>query len=122
MKIIKSTLLGARCIRAQEPNVQLFQLRGVLNQHRDLLVSRILADLPGYIDFKFHQKPHRFELAIIWDHLAALRKRDVDMEYYQPLLKQVSRKDEIKLPNEYFFLEIDDTIRKHLSSQLSMAS
>jgi hypothetical protein len=122
MKIIKSTLLGSRCIRAQEPNVQLFQLRSVLNQHRDLLVGRILSDLPGYIDFKFHQKPPRYELAIIWDHLAALRNRDVDLEYYQPLLKQISRKDEIKLPNEYFFLEIDENIRRNLSSQLSMAS
>lgn len=122
MKIIKSSLLGARCIRANEPNVQLFQLRSVLNQHRDALVGRVLSDLPGYIDYKFHQKPARFELANIWDSLADLRKRDVDLEYYQPLLKLVSRKDEIKLPNDYFFLEIDETIRKNLSHQLNLAS
>lgn len=122
MKIIKSNLLGVRSIRAQEPNVQLFQLRNVFNQHRDILVGRVLSDLPGYIDFKFHQKPERFELAIIWEKVADLRKRDVDLEYYQPLLKQIMRKDEIKLANDYFFLEIDDTIRKHLSHQLDLAS
>ncbi|HCM76040.1 MAG TPA: hypothetical protein DIS90_06640 [Cytophagales bacterium] len=120
MKIIKSTLLGTRCIRAQEPSIQLFQLRNVFNQHRDALVARILSDLQGYIDFKFHQKPTRMELAEIWDNVAALRKKDVDLEYYQPLLKQVLKKDEVKLANDYFFLEIDENIRKHLHPQLEL--
>lgn len=122
MKIIKSNLVGSRCIRAQEPNIQLFQLRNVLNQHRDVLVGRVLSDLPGYIDFKFCQKPSRFDLAIIWENLSDLRKRDVDLEYYEPLLKLISKKDEIRLANDYFFLEIDEHIRQHLSPQLNLAS
>lgn len=121
MKIIKSTLLGACCIRAQEPNIQLFQLRNILNQHRDALVGRVLSDLQTYIDFKFQQKPSRAELANIWENIAALRQRDVDLEYYQPLLKQISKKDEVKLANDYFFLEIDENIRKHLNPQLAFA-
>jgi hypothetical protein len=121
MKIIKSSLLGSCCIRAQEPNIQLFQLRNVLNQHRDALVERVLTDLPTYIDFKFHQKPSRAELSAIWEQIAGLTNKDVDLEFYQPLLKQLSRKDEIKLANDYFFLEIDENIRKHLSPQLAFA-
>jgi hypothetical protein len=93
----------------------------VLNQHRDALVERVLTDLPTYIDFKFHQKPSRAELSAIWEQIAGLRNKDVDLEFYQPLLKQLSRKDEIKLANDYFFIEIDENILKHLSPQLAFA-
>jgi len=44
----------------------------------------------------------------------------VDLEYSQPLLKQVLKKDEVKLANDYFFLEIDENIRKHLHPQLEL--
>lgn len=122
MKVIKSGLIGARVVKAKEPNIQLFQIRVVLNQHRDALVNRILSDLSTYIDFKFHLQPARNELIALAEKIAGLKSRDVDLEYYQPMLKELKRKDEIKIKNDYFFLEIDDTIRLNLSSQLNVAA
>ncbi|MFM9837571.1 MAG: hypothetical protein ACKVOQ_04860 [Cyclobacteriaceae bacterium] len=122
MKVIKSGLIGARIVKAKEPNIQLFQIRVVLNQHRDALVNRILSDLSTYIDFKFHLQPARNELIVLAEKIARLKNHDVDLEYYQPMLKELKRKDEIKIKNDYFFLEIDETIRINLNPQLDFAA
>jgi hypothetical protein len=122
MKIIKSGLIGARVVKAKEPSIQLFQIRAVLNQHRDALVNRILSDLSTYIDFKFHLHLARTELIGLAEKIASLKNRDVDLEYYQPMLKELRRKDEIKIKNDYFFLEIDENIRENLNPQLNFAA
>ncbi len=122
MKIIKSSFLGARCVRAHDPNIQLFQIRSILNMHRDALVDRILTDLPTYIEYKFHYRASRQEMAVIFDGLRQLKLRDIDLEYYSPILKSLKRKDELKLGNEYFFLELDEYIRSKLSHQLNFAA
>jgi hypothetical protein len=122
MKIIKSRLIGTRCIKAKDPNVQLFQVRMLLNQHRDALVDRILSDLSTYIDFKFKLQPTRNNLVLIFEKLSAFKAKDVDIEFYEPLLKQLQRKDEVVLSNEYFFLEIDEQIRLNLNRQLNFAA
>jgi hypothetical protein len=122
MKIIKFGLIGARVVKAQEPNVQLFQIRVVFNQHRDALVNRILSDLSTYLDFKFHLQPARMELIALAEKIAGLKNRDVDLDYYKPMLKELKRKDEIKIKNDYFFLEIDENIRMSLSPQLNFAA
>ena len=122
MKILKSRLIGTRCIKAKDANIQLFQIRMVLNQHRDALVDRILTDLPTYIDFKFKTQPSRSNLVLIFERLSAFKTKDVDLEFYEPLLKQLNRKDEISLSNDYFFLEIDEQIRMNLNPQLNFAA
>ncbi len=122
MRVIKSTLIGARLVRASEPNIQLFQIRNVLDQHRDALVDRILADLPTYIDFRFHQQPNRKDLALIFDRLLAFKRRSVDIDFYQPLIKEIMKKEETKLKNDCFFLEIDEQIKLNLNPQLHFAA
>jgi hypothetical protein len=122
MKVIKSRLIGSRLIRAKELNIQLFQIRGVFNLHRDALVDRILTDLATYIDFKFHAAPSRQDLAQIFERLLAFKKRDVNMEFYEPLVRQFQRKDELQLTNDCFFLEIDELIRLNLNPQLNFAA
>lgn len=122
MKILKSRLVGNRCIKAKDPNIQLFQVRMVLNQHRNALVDRILTDLPTYVDFKFKMQPSRADLMTIYQKLFEWKTRDVDMEYYESLIKIISRKDEVTLSNDYFFMEIDDLIRTNLNPQLNFAA
>ncbi|MCA6381416.1 MAG: hypothetical protein IM606_01350 [Cytophagales bacterium] len=122
MKIIKSRLIGARVVRAREANIQLFQIRAIFNQHRDALVNRILTDLGTYMEFKFSVQPSRNELIEIAQKIDQLKSKDVDLEYYQPLLKELKRKDEIKIKNEYFFLEIDESIRMNLTTHLHFAA
>jgi hypothetical protein len=122
MKIIKSGLIGARVVRVREANIQLFQIRAIFNQHRDALVNRILTDLGTYMEFKFRVQPSRNELIEIAQKIDQLKSKDVDLEYYQPLLKELKRKDEIKIKNDYFFLEIDESIRMNLTTQLHFAA
>jgi hypothetical protein len=122
MKILKSRLIGMRCIKAKDPNIQLFQIRMLLNQHRNALVERILMDLATYVDFKFKSQPTRSNLITIFEKLVELKTKDVDLEYYTPVIKQLKRKDEISLTNDCFFMEIDDQIRMHLSSPLHFAA
>lgn len=122
MKILKSRLIGNRGVKAKDPNIQLFQFRIIFNQHRDALLDRILADLNTYVDFKFKTQPSRSNLIIIFEKLAILKGKDVDLEYYEPLLKQLKRKDEVILTNDCFFMEIDDQIRMHLTPQLNFAA
>ena len=122
MKIIKSRLIGTRCIKAKDPNIQLFQIRMLLNQHRDALVDRILTDLSTYIDFKFKTQPARSDLIVLFERLSAFKTKDVDLEFYEPILKQLNRKDEIILTNDYFFMEIDEQIRLNLNPQLEFAA
>jgi hypothetical protein len=122
MKILKSRLIGTRCIKAKDPNIQLFQIRMLLNQHRDALVDRILTDLATYIDFKFKTQPSRNNLQLLYERLAAFKTKDVDLEFYEPLLKQLHRKDEIIMTNDCFFLEIDEQIRMNLNPQLNFAA
>jgi hypothetical protein len=122
MKILRSRLIGTRCIKAKDVNIQLFQVRMVLNQHRDALVDRILTDLATYIDFKFKTQPSRSNLLVIYERLTAFKSKDVDLEFYQPVLKQLQRKDEIALSNDCFFLEIDEQIRLNLNPQLNFAA
>lgn len=122
MKVLKSTLVGLRCIKAKEPNIQLFQIRGVLNLHRDALVDRVLSDLSTYINYKFNQQPSRTDMGLIFERLLDFKKRDIDLEYYEPLMKEIQHRPEVKLKNDCFFLEIDDLIRLNLNPQLNFAA
>jgi hypothetical protein len=114
MKTILSSLIGTRNIVASDPNVQLFQVREVLNQHRDTLINRLLIDVPTYIDFKFKTKPSRNEVSEITDTLVNLKRTNVDLDRFHPLVKKIQRRNRYKLTNELFFSEIDELIRRKI--------
>lgn len=122
MKIIRSSFLGARVVRAQDPNIQFFQIRSIFNLHRDALIDRVLSDLPTYIEYKFGRISSRQELLHIGEGLLELKQHDIDVDFYAPVFKMLKRRDEIKLNNEYFFLELDEKIRARLSRQLHFAA
>lgn len=122
MKIIKSRLLGTRLVRARDLNIQIFQIRSVLSEHRSALLDRILSDLTTYVDYKFHQTLRRPDLTELGQKLLTLKTRDVEMEFYEPILKHLQKKDEITLTNDCFFLEIDELIRVNLNPQLHFAA
>lgn len=122
MKIIKSRLLGTRLVRARDLNIQIFQIRSVLSEHRGALLDRILSDLATYVDYKFHQTLRRADLVDLAQKLLLLKSRDVEMEFYEPIVKHLQKKDEITLTNDCFFLEIDELIRVNLNPQLHFAA
>jgi hypothetical protein len=122
MKIIKSRLLGTRLVRARDLNIQVFQIRSILSEHRAALLDRILSDLATYVDYKFQQNLRRADVLELAQKLVHLKGRDVEMEFYEPIIKQLQKKDEITLSNDCFFLEIDELIRTNLNPQLHFAA
>ncbi len=111
MKTIQSSLVGNRNIHASDPHVQLFQVREVLNQHRDTLINRLLSDLPTYVDYKFKARPSTSELLHIKEKLLDVTKTNVDLDKFQSVVRQVKKKGTTRLTNEIFFSEIDELIR-----------
>jgi hypothetical protein len=111
MKTIESSLVGRKSIMATDPSVQLFQVREVLNQHRDSLINRLLSDLPTYVDYKFKSRPSMHELDSIKEKLLGVTRTNVDLDKFESIVKQVRKKGTARLTNEVFFSEIDDIIR-----------
>jgi hypothetical protein len=114
MKTIQSSLIGKKNIVANDPHVQLFQVREVLNQHRDTLISRVLTDLPTYLDYKFKVKAGTYELVPIKETLLGATKTNVDLDKYKSVVKQVRKKATTRLTNDLFFSEIDELIRRQI--------
>ncbi len=114
MKTIQSSLIGRKNIVATDPHVQLFQVREVLNQHRDTLISRVLSDLPTYLDFRFKVKAGTYELVPIKETLLGATRTNVDLDKYRSVLKEVKKKASVRLTNELFFSEIDELIRRQM--------
>lgn len=114
MKTIQSSLIGKRNIVANDPHVQLFQVREVLNQHRDTLINRLLNDLPTYLDYKFKVKAGTYALLPIREKLLSVTRTNVDLDKYRSVVKQVRKKASIRLTNELFFSEIDELIRMQI--------
>lgn len=114
MKTIQSSLIGRRNIVATDPHVQLFQVREVLNQHRDTLINRVLSDLPGYMNFKFKVKAGTYELVLIQEMLLGATRTNVDLDKYSSVVKEVKKKASVRLTNELFFSEIDELIRRQI--------
>jgi hypothetical protein len=115
MKTIESSLIGRKSIVANDPNVQLFQVREVLNQHRDRLINRLLVDIPTYIDYKFKAKASNDELSEIKETLLNVTKTNVDLDKYHSVIRKILKRPLTRLTNEVFFSEIDDLIRRQIS-------
>ncbi|MBX7126060.1 MAG: hypothetical protein K1X47_10235 [Cyclobacteriaceae bacterium] len=122
MKVVSSRLIGTRVIRAQEAGIQLFQIRNVLGQHRDALVDRVLENLANYVEYKFHFVPGRAEWLVLHQALTDLKRKDIDPELYEPLIRKIQRREEVKLANDYFFLDIDETLRNQLLARSNFAA
>lgn len=110
MKIIESPLVGQRLITARNKSVRLFQVKQILNQHRDLLINRVLRDIPYFLAFKYQARANETELEEIKSKLMDLQKRDVDLTNYASIVEQIKRRTTIKLNNQEFFKEIDQLL------------
>ncbi len=115
MKTIQSSLVGNKSIVASDPQVQLFQVREVLNLHRDTLINRVLTDLPTYVDYKFKARPSIHELLNIKEQLLKVTRTNVDLDRFKPVVRQIRKKATTRLTNELFFSEIDSLIRRHIT-------
>ena len=123
MKIIQSPYLGLQKIEAKDPHVQLFQLRNVLNAHRDRLIHRMVRDLPRYLYCRFETTASTEQLNELRKKLIRLTRENVDLDKYGSVVDSFQRKSAVKLTNQVFFEEIDSFIVWNFSrQQLRIAS
>jgi hypothetical protein len=108
MKTIKSALLGTKQLIDTNPDVLLLQLREILKEHRELIISRMIGDLPTYIIYKFDVKPTRKMVEKVKDQLLDLKKSNVDLDKYTNVVQMVLNRAVTHLTNEPFYAEIDE--------------
>ena len=106
MKTIKSALLGTKQLIDTNPDVLLIQLREILKEHRELIITRMISDLPTYIIYKFNVKPTRKMVESVKDQLLDLKKANVDLEKYTSVVQMVLHRAVTHLTNEPFYVEI----------------
>jgi hypothetical protein len=108
MKTIKSALLGTKQLIDTNPDVLLLQIREILKEHRELIITRMISDLPTYIIYKFNVKPNRKMVETVKDQLLDLKKGNVDLDKYSNVVQMVLNRAVTHLTNEPFYVEIDE--------------
>jgi hypothetical protein len=111
MKTIKSALLGMKTLTDTDDKIILFKVTEILKDHRELIIDRLLRDIPTYLDYKFNIRPGKDQLASVKEMLLKLKKSDIDMNYYKAIFLQVFSNTNTHLTNEPFYVEIDEYLQ-----------
>ena len=120
MKTVR-TVLGNKKIEDKDQQLVLLQLRDILDAHRGTLISRLITDLPTYIDYRFNVKVNSRELDTIKEKLSYLKNSSVDMDKYKSIFENVMSNEITYVETGPFYKEIDDNISWYLNeSQLKL--
>ena len=95
------------------------QLREVLNQHQEILINRLLSDLPTYLNYRFNIKANNSELDEIKLKLVFLKNKNVNLAAFNDVVLQVQSKATTHLTNEPFYMEIDAVIRLYIKEPVA---
>jgi hypothetical protein len=117
MKTVKSALLGVKTLIDRNQEVQFVQLQEILKEHRALVITRMLSDLPTYLDYKFQVKATKDMISLVHDKLLTLKNSNVDLTKYEGVVQQVLSRAVTHLTNEPFYAELDEYLRPHISSK-----
>jgi hypothetical protein len=117
MKTIKSALLGVKTLIDRNPDALLFQLQEIIKEHRALVITRMLGDLPTYLDYKFQVKANKDMISSVHDKLLTLKNSNADLAKYEGVVQQVLNRTVTHLTNEPFYSEIDEYLKPHVSTK-----
>lgn len=117
MKTIKSALLGTKSLIDTNPEVLLVQLKEILKAHRELIINRLMGDLPTYLDYKFNVKADKKMQELVKDKLLDLKKSNTDLDTYDSIVQQVLNRSVTHLTNEPFYVEIDEYLSQYVKPQ-----
>lgn len=120
MKTIKSALVGTKAV----PDINFDDdLRRILREHRAVILSRLLGELPAYIDYKFQSKLERGALEELRARLVSLKESYVSLDCYHAIHHMVSTRQVAVLSSEEFYKEIDEMIKPLVKvKQLDLAT
>ena len=114
MKTIKTPLF-TRKIEDSNPDVILFQLREILTDYRKSLISRLILDLPTYLDYRFKIKADKKQLEDIREKLYEIKNGSADLSKYDVIVQQVLANESTYISTRPFYQEIDRNISSYLS-------
>ncbi|HNV31130.1 MAG TPA: hypothetical protein PKJ83_18415 [Cyclobacteriaceae bacterium] len=117
MKTIKSALLGTKSLIDTNPEVLLVQLKEILKAHRELIINRLMGDVPTYLDYKFNVKADKKMVELVKDRLLDLKKSNADLDAYDSIVQQVLNRSVTHLTNEPFYVEIDEYLSQYVKPQ-----
>ena len=114
MKTVKTPLF-TRKIEDSNPDVILFQLREILTDYRKSLISRLILDLPTYLDYRFKIKADKKQLEDIREKLYEIKNGSADLSKYDVIVQQVLANESTYVSTRLFYQEIDRIISSYLS-------
>jgi hypothetical protein len=107
MKTVKSALLGNKQLIDTNSDVLIVQLREIIKEHRSLVITRLMNDLPTYLRFKFETKANKDTIIKVKEQLLDLKDGGVDLKVYDNIVQQLLNRAVVHLTNEPFYKEID---------------
>ena len=120
MKTVKSALLGAKQLIDTNEDVLAIQLKEIIKEHRALIITRMIGELPTYLDYKFNFKTDRDSLVKIKDSLLSLKNSGVDLKIYDNIVQQLLNRAVVHLTNEPFYIEIDEHLKDHVVAKRNL--
>ena len=114
MKTVKTPLF-TRKIEDSNQDIVLFQLREILTDYRKSLISRLILDLPTYLDYRFKIKADKKQLDDIREKLYEIKNGSADLSKYEVIVQQVLANDSTYISTRLFYQEIDRNISSYLN-------
>jgi len=121
MKTVKSALLGAKQLIDTNSEVLILQLKEIIKEHRALIITRMIGELPIYLDYKFSHKADKDSLMRIKDSLLGLKNSGVDIRTYDNVVQQLLARAVVHLTNEPFYEEIDEHLKDYVVNKKNLA-
>ena len=94
-------------IEEADQNVILFRIQEILSEHRTMLITGILTDLPTYLQFKFYTKVDKEMQAVLREKLLDLSNSKVNLDLYDEIVHEIKKNNNYRVPSTDFFKEID---------------
>ncbi len=115
MKTVKSALLGTKNLIDTNAEVILLQLREIIKEHRALVITRLISDLPTYLNYRFETKASKDQLVKAKEKLQDLKNGSVDLKAYDNIVQLLLNRAVVHLTNEPFYKEIDECLLAFVS-------
>jgi hypothetical protein len=97
------------------------KIRELLKEHRQVLIDRLLVDLPTYILYQYDARPTGDQLNNIKNRLHALRVGEISTFRYDSVIDDILDYDVVSVKSEPFYFEINEAISAEINpSQLQL--
>jgi hypothetical protein len=97
------------------------KIRELLKEHRQLLIDRLLVDLPMYIQYQFQAHTTADQLNNIKDRLHLIKIGDISSFRYDAVIHDILSNDVVNVTSEPFYFEINEAISMEINpSQLKL--